>query len=96
MVSQGFPFDLISYSNADYAGYKVDRKSTSRTYQFLGRSVVSWSPKRQNSVALSMVEAEYVTAGNYCAQLLWMRQTLNDYGYTMNHVPLLCDNESAI
>jgi hypothetical protein len=43
-----------------------------------------------------MDEVEYVTAGSCCAQLLWMRQTLKDYGYTMNHVPLLCDNESSI
>jgi hypothetical protein len=43
-----------------------------------------------------MVEAEYVTASSCCAQLLWMRQTLKNYGYTMNHVPLLCDNDSAI
>jgi hypothetical protein len=74
----------------------VDRKSTSRTCQFPGRSLVSWSLKKQNSVVLSTVEAKYVTAGSYCAQLLWMRQTLKDCGYTMNHIPLLCDNESAI
>jgi hypothetical protein len=43
-----------------------------------------------------MAEAEYVTAGICCAQLIWMRQTLKDYGYTMNHIPLLCDNKSAI
>jgi hypothetical protein len=43
-----------------------------------------------------MAEAEYVAARSYCAQLLWMRQTLKDYSYTLNHVPLLCDNESAI
>jgi hypothetical protein len=43
-----------------------------------------------------MTEVKYITAGSCCAQLLWMRQTLKDYGYTMNKVPLLCDNESAI
>jgi hypothetical protein len=93
---KGSCFDLHGYSNADYAGCKVDRKSTSGTCQFLGRSLISWSSKKQNSVALSMAEVEYVTAGSYCAQLLWMRQTFKDYGYTMNHIPLLCDNESAI
>jgi hypothetical protein len=72
----------------------VDRKSASRTYQFLGRSLVSWSSKKQNYVALSMIEEEYVIAGSCCAQLLWMRQTLKDYGYTMNQVLLLCDIES--
>jgi hypothetical protein len=43
-----------------------------------------------------MADAEYVAARNYCAQLLWMRQILKHYGYTLNHVPLLCDNESVI
>jgi hypothetical protein len=57
---------------------------------------VSWAPKKQNSVALSTVEAEYIVAGHYCAQLLWMRQTLRNYGYKFSKVPLLCDNESAI
>jgi hypothetical protein len=93
---KGSRFDLLGYSDADYVGCKVDRKSTSRTCQFLERSLVSWSSKKQNSVALSMAEAEYITTGSCCAQLLWMRQTLKDYGYTMNYIPLLCDNESAI
>jgi hypothetical protein len=88
---KGFHFDLISYSDVDYAGCKVDRKSISETCQILGRSLVSWSSKKQNFVALSTVEAEYVAADSCCAQLLWMRQTLKDYGYTMNQVPLLCD-----
>jgi hypothetical protein len=93
---KGSRFVLIGYSDADYAGCKVDRKSTSGTCQFLGRSLVSWSSKKQNSVALSTAEAEYVAAGSCCAQLLWMRQTLKDFGCLMLKVPLLCDNESAI
>jgi hypothetical protein len=43
-----------------------------------------------------MAEAEYVDTGSCYVQLLWIRQTLKDYGYTMNHVRLLCDNESVI
>jgi hypothetical protein len=93
---KGSTFDLIEYSDADWAGCKIDRKSTSGTYQFLGRSLVSWASKKQNSVALSTAEAEYIAAGHCCAQLLWMRQTLRDYGYKLSKVPLLCDNESAI
>ena len=58
--------------------------------------MVSWASKKQNSVALSTAEAEYIAAGHCCAQLLWMRQTLRDYGYKLTKVPLLCDNESAI
>jgi hypothetical protein len=67
---KGSTFDLIEYSDSDYARCKVDRKSTSGTCQFLGRSLVSWSSKKQTSVALSTVEAEYVAAGQCCAQLL--------------------------
>jgi hypothetical protein len=93
---KGSTFDLIGYSDSDYAGCKVDRKSTSGTCQFLGRSLVSWSSKKQTPVALSTAEAEYVAAGQCCAQLLWMRQTLRDFGYNLSKVPLLCDNESAI
>jgi hypothetical protein len=59
-------------------------------------SLVSWASKKQNSVALSTAEAEYIVAGHCCAQLLWMRQTLRDYGYKITKVPLLCDTESAI
>jgi hypothetical protein len=93
---KGSTFDLIEYSDADWAGCKIDRKSKLGTCQFLGRSLVSWASKKQNSVALSTAEAEYIAAGHCCAQLLWMRQTLRDYGYKLSKVPLLCDNESAI
>jgi hypothetical protein len=57
---------------------------------------VLWASKKQNFVALSSAEAEYIAADHCCAQLLWMRQTLRDYGYKLSKVPLLCDNESAI
>jgi hypothetical protein len=56
---------------------------------------VSWASKQQNLVALSTVEAKYIATGYCCAQLLWMRQTLRDYGYKLSKVSLLCDNESA-
>jgi hypothetical protein len=94
--SRGCTFDLIGYSDADWAGCKIDRKSTSGICQFLGRSLVSWASKKQNSVALSTAEAEYIAVGHCFAQLLWIRQTLRDYGYELSKVPLLCDNESAI
>jgi hypothetical protein len=64
---KGSHFELLRYLDADYAGCKVDRKSTSGTCQFLGRSLVSWSSKKQNSVALSTIKEEYVTTGSCCA-----------------------------
>ena len=75
-------FDLIGYTDADWAGDKVDRKSTSGACQFFGRSLVSWSSKKQNCIALSTAEAEYIAAVSCATQLLWMRQTLKDYGIT--------------
>jgi hypothetical protein len=93
---KGSTFYLIGYSDFDYVGCKVDRKSTSWTCQFLGRPLVSWSSNKQTSVALSAAEAEYIVVEQCCAQLLWMRQTLRDFGYNLSKVPLLCDNESAI
>jgi hypothetical protein len=60
-------FELVGYSDADYIRCKVDRKSTSGTCQFLGRSLLCWSSKKQNFVALSMAEAEYVAARSCCA-----------------------------
>ncbi|RVW33076.1 Retrovirus-related Pol polyprotein from transposon RE1 [Vitis vinifera] len=59
---KGDNFELIGYSDADFAGCKVERKSTSDTCHFLGHSLVSWHSKKQNSVALSMA-AEYIAAG---------------------------------
>ena len=57
---------------------------------------MSWSSKKQNSVALLTAEAEYILAGSCCAQLLWMKATLSDFGIKFKQVPLLCDNESAV
>ncbi len=93
---KGAKFKLVGYSDSDYAACKVDRKSTSGSCQMLGRSLVSWSSKKQNSVAHSTTEAEYVSAGSCCAQLLWMKQTLLDYGISFTKTPILCDNDSAI
>ncbi|WVZ97929.1 hypothetical protein U9M48_043429 [Paspalum notatum var. saurae] len=68
------------FSDADHAGCRIDRKSTSGTCQLLETSLVSWSSRKQASVALSTTEAEYVAAASCCSQLLWMKATLSDFG----------------
>ena len=87
---------LMGYSDADFAGCKIDRKSTSGTCQFLGGRLVSWFSKKQHSIATSTAEAEYVAAGSCCAQILWMKQQLLDYGVECKEVKIMCDNTSAI
>jgi hypothetical protein len=73
---KGSNFELIGYSDSDYAGCKVDRKSTSGICQLFRRSLVLWSSKKQHSVAHSTAEAEYISMGSCCAQLLWIKATL--------------------
>ncbi|CAM8951713.1 unnamed protein product [Rhodiola kirilowii] len=80
----------------DYAGCKTDRKSTSGMAQYLGSCLISWASKKQSSIALSTAEAEYIAAAACCAQLLWIRQQLSDYGVITNCAKILCDNTSAI
>ena len=89
-------FELTSYSDADFAGCKSNRKSTSDTCHFLGHSLVSWFSKKQNSVSLSTTEAEYIASSLACAQVLWMKQTLSDYGISYSSSQIFCDNTSAI
>ncbi|GJX57996.1 hypothetical protein Tco_0289386 [Tanacetum coccineum] len=64
--------------------------------QLLGDRLVSWSSKRQKSVAISSTEAEYIALSGYYAQVLWMRSQLIDYGLGFNKIPMYCDNKSAI
>ena len=88
--------DFISYTDADFTGCKIYRKSNSRSCYFLGSSLVSWSSKKQNSMALSTTKVEYIVAENCCAQVLWMIQTLWDFGLEFTKVPVFCDNTSVI
>ncbi|GKB22027.1 hypothetical protein Tco_0855950 [Tanacetum coccineum] len=61
-----------------------------------GDKLVSWSSKKQKSTAISSTEAEYISLSGCCAQILWMRSQLIDYGFQFNKIPLYCDNKSTI
>ncbi|GJX06924.1 putative ribonuclease H-like domain-containing protein [Tanacetum coccineum] len=66
------PFDLEAFSDTDYAGASLDRKSTIGGCQFLGKRLISWQCKKQSIVANSTTEAEYIAATNCCGQVLWI------------------------
>ena len=93
---KGTSFDLIGYTYSDFAGCGIERKSTIGSCQFLGRILVSWYRKKQHSVSTSTTEAEYIAAGSYYAQILWIRNQLRDYGLLLNKIPIFCDTTSAI
>nr|GEW46514.1 hypothetical protein [Tanacetum cinerariifolium] len=87
---------LTAYVDADHAGCQDTRRSTSGSAQFLGDKLVSWSSKKQKSTAISTTEVKYIAMSGCCAQILWMRSQLTDYGFDFNKIPLYCDNRSAI
>ncbi|GJY28362.1 putative ribonuclease H-like domain-containing protein [Tanacetum coccineum] len=90
------PFDLVAYTDSDYAGASLDRKSTTGGCQFLGCRLISWQCKKQTVVANSTTEAEYVAALSCCGQVLWIQNQLLDYGYNFMHTKIYIDNESTI
>jgi hypothetical protein len=89
-------FTLLGYSDADFAGDRVSKKSTSGMTIFLGPCLVTWASKKQNSVALSTAEAEYIAAAACCAQILWVKQHLLDLRTETGCVEIFCDNTSTI
>ncbi|GJY79442.1 retrovirus-related pol polyprotein from transposon TNT 1-94 [Tanacetum coccineum] len=89
-------FDLKGYSDSDYAGCNIDRKSTSGACQILGGKLVCWSAKKQQSMAMSSAKAEYVAAAGCCASILWMKSQLSDYDIYYKMVPIFYDINTAI
>nr|GEX90809.1 retrovirus-related Pol polyprotein from transposon TNT 1-94 [Tanacetum cinerariifolium] len=87
---------LTTYSDADHVRSQDTRHSTSESAQFLGDKLVSWSFKKQKSNAISSTKAEYIALSGCCAQILWIRSQLTDYGFTLNKIHLYCDNKSVI
>ncbi|GKE39005.1 hypothetical protein Tco_1462410 [Tanacetum coccineum] len=85
---------LTTYSDADHARCQDTRRSTSGSAQFLGDKLVSWSSKNQKSTAISSTEAEYIALSGCCAQILWMRSQLTDYGLKFNKIPLYYESKN--
>nr|GEW09875.1 uncharacterized mitochondrial protein AtMg00810-like [Tanacetum cinerariifolium] len=72
---------LTAYADADHAGCQDTRRSTSRSAQFLGDKLVSWSSKKQKSTAILSTKVEYIALSGCCAKILWMHSQLTDYGF---------------
>nr|GEX88694.1 uncharacterized mitochondrial protein AtMg00810-like [Tanacetum cinerariifolium] len=87
---------LTAYADANHADCQDTRRSTSGSAQILSDKLVCWSSKKKKSTAISTTEAEYIAMSECCAQILWMRSQLTDYGFDFNKIPLYCDNRSAI
>ncbi|GKE96842.1 putative ribonuclease H-like domain-containing protein, partial [Tanacetum coccineum] len=68
------------YTDSDYAGASLDRKSTTGGCQFLRCRLILWQCKRQTVVANFTTEVEYVAASSWCGQVLWIQNQLLDYG----------------
>nr|GEZ83607.1 retrovirus-related Pol polyprotein from transposon TNT 1-94 [Tanacetum cinerariifolium] len=85
-----------AFADADHAGCQDTHRSTSGSVLFLGERLISWSSKRPNSTAISSTEAEYIALSGCCAQILWMRSQISNYGLGFNKIPMYCDNKSAI
>nr|GEW42714.1 hypothetical protein [Tanacetum cinerariifolium] len=91
----------IQLSTCLYARYQANPKEShltavKRIFRYLKGKLVCWSAKKQQSVVMSSVEAEYVAAAGCCANILWMKTQLTDYDIIYEKVPIFCDNTSAI
>ncbi|GJS08812.1 hypothetical protein Tco_0365608 [Tanacetum coccineum] len=84
------------YTESDHAGDYVDRKITSGVCTFMGCCLTSCFAKKRTALAISMTEAEYVSARKACQQALWMKQALINYDIRLDDVLIMCDNKGAI
>jgi len=88
---------VYGYIDADWAGSISDRRSTSGFMFSFGSATVTWSSKKQPTVALSSTEAEYRGAAMAACEVVWLRKLLGDLGLHVDrHVVIYCDNLSSI
>lgn len=89
--------DIMGYTDSDFAGSRLDRKSTSGYVSFVGGNLVTWRSKKQNVVSLSSAEAEYRALHHATTELTWLKLLLSELGFGPDKPMLLfCDNTAAI
>ncbi|RVW31850.1 Copia protein [Vitis vinifera] len=88
---------LEAYTDADYAGSLVDRRSTPRYCTFLGGNLVTWRSKKHNVVARSFAESEFKVIAQGLCERLWLKIILDDLRIKWDGpIKLYCDNKSTI
>ncbi|GKU98015.1 hypothetical protein SLEP1_g11072 [Rubroshorea leprosula] len=88
---------LIRFTDSDWAGLKEDMKSTSGQCFSIGSGMIGWSSKKQNSIAKSTTEAEYIVASLAADQVVWFKKLMNDLKQPQIYpTELFCDNLSAV
>lgn len=87
---------LVGYTDADYAGCLSTRRSRSGYVFLFNGTPISWSSQRQEVVALSTAEAEYIALFQGTKESVWLRRMMNELGLKQNCVPIFVDNQAAI
>jgi hypothetical protein len=90
--------EIVGFTDADFAGDLDDRKSTSRYVFLFGGTAVSWLSKKQNCVAKSTMEAEYISCNSVVSNAVWIKQFIESLNLGLNCKPvnIFCDSKSAI
>jgi hypothetical protein len=97
LYTRGKDIRLSGFTDADWAGSSVDRKSTSGYCFNIGSGMTSWCSRKQKSVALSSAEAEYMAASTASCEAIWLRKLLvNLFRRNMEATRIMCDNQSCI
>jgi hypothetical protein len=89
-------FDIIAYCDSDWAGSLEDRKSTAGCIIKIGDSVITWTSKKQSTVATSTAEAEYYALYNAAQETQWTKSFLNEIGIVTLGATVHCDHQSCI
>lgn len=96
-LSSNTTLDLHAFSDADWVGCSITRRSTTDYCTLLGTNIISWCAKKQHTISRSSTEAEYRAMTNNTAELTWLTYILTDLCISLSHPPVLyCDNISAL
>ena len=97
MFKKNGHLEIHGYTDADWAGNPIDRKSTSGYFTFVGGNLVTWKSKKQKVVALSSAEAEFRGIRNGLTEILWLRLLMEEIGFlSQKTCQMFCDNKAAI